>query len=102
MKVLVLYFSKGGNTRKLAEAIAQGVEDVEGVECVMKKTDEVTKDDFVQAQGIIAGSPVYFGVGGQGDNHDVHHPGTSHLRHGNNRRSHGCHRPLWHCLRGGA
>lgn len=62
MKVLVLYFSKGGNTRKLAEAIALGVEDVDGVECVMKKTDEVTKDDFVEAQGIIAGSPVYFGV----------------------------------------
>ncbi|MEA1948294.1 MAG: NAD(P)H-dependent oxidoreductase [Thermodesulfobacteriota bacterium] len=62
MKVLVLYFSKGGNTRKLAEAIALGVEDVDGVECVMRKTDEVTKDDFVQAQGIIAGSPVYFGV----------------------------------------
>ena len=62
MKVLVLYFSKGGNTKKLAEAIALGVGDVAGVECIMRKTDEVTKDDFVQAQGIIAGSPVYFGV----------------------------------------
>ena len=62
MKVLVLYFSKSGNTRKLAEAIALGVEDVDGVECVMRKTDEVTKDNFVEAQGIIAGSPVYFGV----------------------------------------
>ncbi|MBW2089067.1 MAG: NAD(P)H-dependent oxidoreductase [Deltaproteobacteria bacterium] len=62
MKVLVLYFSKGGNTRKLAEAIALGVKDVDGVECVMRKTGEVTKDDFVEAQGIIAGSPVYFGV----------------------------------------
>ncbi|MBW2035181.1 MAG: flavodoxin family protein, partial [Deltaproteobacteria bacterium] len=37
MQILVLYFSKGGNTRKLAEAIAKGVEDVEGVNAVLKK-----------------------------------------------------------------
>jgi len=30
MQVLVLYFSKGGNTRKLAEAIAKGVEEIDG------------------------------------------------------------------------
>jgi len=30
MNVLVLYYSKGGNTRKLAEAIAEGVGQVEG------------------------------------------------------------------------
>jgi NAD(P)H dehydrogenase (quinone) len=62
MQILVLYFSKGGNTRKLAEAILQGVESVEGVYGVMKHTDEVTKEDFVTSGGIIAGSPVYFGI----------------------------------------
>ena len=62
MQVLVLYYSKGGNTRKLAEAIVKGVEDVEGVSAVLKKTDEVTKEDFVNSDGIIAGSPVYFGL----------------------------------------
>jgi NAD(P)H dehydrogenase (quinone) len=62
MQILVLYFSKGGNTRKLAEAIAKGVEDVEGVNAVLKKTDNVTKEDFLASDGIIAGSPVYFGV----------------------------------------
>ena len=61
MQVLILYFSKGGNTRKLAEAIAEGVEEVGGVTAVFKKTDKVTKDDFLAADGIIAGSPVYFG-----------------------------------------
>ena len=25
MQILILYFSKGGNTRKLAEAIAEGI-----------------------------------------------------------------------------
>ena len=62
MQILILYFSKGGNTRKLAEAIAEGAEKVEGVSAVLKNTNEVTKEDFVDSHGIIAGSPVYFGL----------------------------------------
>jgi NAD(P)H dehydrogenase (quinone) len=62
MQILVLYFSKGGNTRKLAEAIARGVEEVEGVKAVLKKTSEVAKEDFSASEGVIAGSPVYFGL----------------------------------------
>ena len=31
MQVLVLYFSKSGNTKKLAEAIGKGVDEVDGV-----------------------------------------------------------------------
>jgi NAD(P)H dehydrogenase (quinone) len=61
MNVLILYYSKGGNTRKLAEVIAKGVES-SGAAAVLKSTGEVTKDDFLNADGIIAGSPVYFGV----------------------------------------
>jgi NAD(P)H dehydrogenase (quinone) len=62
MYVLVLYYSKSGNTRKFADLVAEGVKSVSGVDAVMKSTQEVTKDDFVNAAGIIAGSPVYFGV----------------------------------------
>ena len=62
MQILILYFSKGGNTRKLAEAIAKGVQEVEGVRAVLKKTEDVTKGDFVASDGVIAGSPVYFGL----------------------------------------
>jgi NAD(P)H dehydrogenase (quinone) len=62
MYVLVLYYSKTGNTRKLAQHIADGVAAVQGVKAVMKSTEEVTKEDFVNAAGVIAGSPVYFGV----------------------------------------
>ena len=61
MQVLVLYYSKGGNTKKLAEEIAKGVEST-GVTALLKNTDEVTKGDFTDSSGIIAGSPVYFGV----------------------------------------
>ncbi len=62
MKVLVLYYSKGGNTRKLAEAVLKGVESVGDVEGVLKHTDAVTKQDFIEASGVIVGSPVYFGT----------------------------------------
>ncbi len=62
MEILVLYYSKGGNTRSLAEAVAEGVEMVEGVKANLKHTDNVSKDDFVSCHGIIAGSPVYFGT----------------------------------------
>ena len=61
MQVLVLYYSKGGSTKKLAEAVARGVESA-GVTAVLKSTQEVTKEDFLGAAGVIAGSPVYFGV----------------------------------------
>lgn len=62
MQVLILYYSKGGNTRKLAEAIAEGVSAVEDVTPVLKHTKDVTRDDFVASDGLIVGSPVYFGV----------------------------------------
>jgi len=62
MQILILYFSKGGNTKKLAEKIAQGVEEVEGMNALLKSTSDVTKDDFLGSEGVIAGSPVYFGV----------------------------------------
>jgi len=62
MHVLVLYYSKGGNTRQLAEAVAKGVDSVSDVSALLKSTREVTQDDFLNAAAIIAGSPVYFGV----------------------------------------
>ncbi len=62
MQVLVLYYSRGGNTRKLAEAVAQGVQTVPSAKAVLRTTEEVTKEDLLDSAGIIAGSPVYFGV----------------------------------------
>ena len=61
MQVLVLYFSKGGNTAKLADNIARGAA-AGGAEAVVRTTAEVNRDDFLNADGVIAGSPVYFGV----------------------------------------
>jgi NAD(P)H dehydrogenase (quinone) len=61
MNILVLYHSRGGNTKALAQAVAQGVDALEGVTAILKTCEQVTKEDFLAAKGIIAGSPVYFG-----------------------------------------
>ena len=62
MNVLVMYYSRTGKTRALAEAVARGIEEVEGVDCTLKPAAEVTAADFSAADGVIAGSPVYFGT----------------------------------------
>ena len=62
MNILVMYHSRTGKTKALADAVARGVEEVEGMEARLKPAATVTADDFIAADGIIAGSPVYFGT----------------------------------------
>ncbi|MBN2048886.1 MAG: NAD(P)H-dependent oxidoreductase [Spirochaetales bacterium] len=62
MKILILYYSRTGHTEGLAEEVLRGVERVPGIEGVLKSASKVTKEDFLSADGIIAGSPVYFGT----------------------------------------
>jgi NAD(P)H dehydrogenase (quinone) len=62
MQVLVMYYSASGNTEKLAEAIAKGVKESGGVQCIVKTAAAVTNDDLVASDAIIAGSPVYYGA----------------------------------------
>lgn len=61
-KVLVIYSSQSGHTKNLAEAIALGVKAVSEVECEIKPVSEVSNKNLVEADGIIVGSPVYFGT----------------------------------------
>ncbi len=79
-KVLVLYYSKNGSTRLLAEQIAVGVESVAGCEAVMRTVPPVTSivqpaatavpttgapycqaSDLEQCAGLAVGSPTRFG-----------------------------------------
>ncbi|MBW2109630.1 MAG: NAD(P)H-dependent oxidoreductase [Deltaproteobacteria bacterium] len=61
-KVLISYFSKSGNTKKMAESVAEGVASLGDVDVELKKVQETTIDDLRAADGIIIGSPTYFGV----------------------------------------
>lgn len=59
--VIVTYFSVSGNTKALAEAVVEGVRSVDGVTCELKHVAETSNEDWLEADGIIVGSPTYFG-----------------------------------------
>jgi len=61
MKVLIVYDSSTGNTEKMAHVVEDGVKKA-GVETVLKHVDDVSVDEVPQYQGLILGSPVYYGL----------------------------------------
>jgi NAD(P)H dehydrogenase (quinone) len=61
-KVLISYFSKSGNTKKMAEYVKEGLDSLGDVEVVLKKVQDTTIKDLRSSDGIIMGSPTYFGV----------------------------------------
>ena len=60
--ILIIYYSRTGNTEKMAQHVARGVKEVKGVQCIVKPVEEVTPDELLQVDGIIFGSPVYYGT----------------------------------------
>ena len=60
-KVLIIYYTRSGNTEKLAKYIEEGIKS-EGVEVVCKKVQEVNPKELLEYDGIIIGSPVYYGT----------------------------------------
>lgn len=61
-KVLISYFSKSGNTGKMAEYIKEGLDSLGDVDVDLKKVQDTTIKDLRSSDGIIIGSPTYFGV----------------------------------------
>jgi len=60
-KVLVLYDSKTGNTRRMAYAVAEGARSIKQVSVDLKRVDRANLADLRGAHGIIIGSPTYYG-----------------------------------------
>ena len=61
VKVLIVYDSKTGNTETMALAVAKGAEQISDIEVTVKKAEQTKLDDLLAADGIIMGSPTYFG-----------------------------------------
>jgi NAD(P)H dehydrogenase (quinone) len=59
-KILIVYYSRSGNTKKMAYLIQKGVME-EDVEVDTKDVKEVKVDDLKAYDGIIMGSPTYYG-----------------------------------------
>ena len=59
--ILITCYSRTGKTKLLAEAIGRGAAEVPGIKVDVLAFNRVTASDFVRYDGIILGSPVYFG-----------------------------------------
>jgi NAD(P)H dehydrogenase (quinone) len=60
-RILIVYASDYGNTEKMANGVAEGVNSVEGMEAVVKKAEEATAEDMEGSAGVVMGSPVHMG-----------------------------------------
>ncbi|MGC8805240.1 MAG: flavodoxin family protein, partial [Candidatus Ratteibacteria bacterium] len=59
VKILVVYYSLGGNTKVAAEEVAEGCREC-GAEVVLKTGTEADEKDLINCDGIVIGSPDYF------------------------------------------
>ncbi len=60
-RIIVIYYSRTGNTEKMAKSIVEGIEK-EGVEPVIKAVKDVDVNELLKYEGIIIGSPTYYGT----------------------------------------
>jgi multimeric flavodoxin WrbA len=59
--ILVIYHSQGGTTERMARAVAAGAAGMEGACSVLKRAVEASLDDLLSCDGLVIGSPEYFG-----------------------------------------
>jgi NAD(P)H dehydrogenase (quinone) len=60
--ILVAFDSRRGTVERLAEAVADGARSVPGTAVVVKRVDEIGRDDLLAADGLALGSPVHMGT----------------------------------------
>ncbi len=61
-RILIVYHSQTGNTKQMAEAVAEGAAAIEGTEVILKRAQETDTEDLVAADGIAFGTPENFGT----------------------------------------
>ena len=60
-KILIIYHSQTGNTQKMAEGVAKGVSSINDADVILKRAGEATLQDLLECDGLVVGSPEYFG-----------------------------------------
>lgn len=60
--LLITYHSRGGNTKAMAELVGEGAASVAGVTVDVKPVGDVSAQDLLQYDGIVIGSPTYYGL----------------------------------------
>ena len=59
-KVLIVYYTRSGNTEKMARLVAEGAK-AAGADVVLKTVEKTEVEELLEADGIILGSPTYYG-----------------------------------------
>jgi flavodoxin len=59
--ILIVFHSQAGNTEKMAEAVARGVNEVENATAVFKRAAVATAQDLKNCKAVVICSPEYFG-----------------------------------------
>ncbi len=60
VRIMVAYYSRTGNTEKMARGVIEGAERVSEVVATLKNVSDVSKEDLESSDGIILGCPTYF------------------------------------------
>lgn len=60
-KAIVIYESKYGNTKLVAEKIVEGMTEISGVEAVLRELKEVDQNQLTEFDAILVGSPNHIG-----------------------------------------
>jgi len=60
-QLLISYHSQGGNTRRMAEAVADGAAEIEGLAVRVRTAGQTTSEELLACDGLVLGSPEYFG-----------------------------------------
>lgn len=61
-KVLVLFDSETGNTKKMAQYVAEGATTISGIEVRLLSVETARKEDVLWCDGIAVGSPTNMGI----------------------------------------
>jgi NAD(P)H dehydrogenase (quinone) len=61
-KILVLFDSATGHTRRMAELVAEGAQTIRETEVRLRSIEEATPDDIYWCDGLAVGSPTNMGI----------------------------------------
>ena len=60
-KMLVCYYSRTKHTQHMAESVAKGAEQIDGVEVDLKSVGQIDAKALLDYDAIVMGSPTYYG-----------------------------------------
>lgn len=79
-KFLIVYDTTYGNTKVVAEKIAQGIEEIEGSTATVRSVKEIRDGDLTGKDVLLIGSPTHFGTSTLAVKRFISRIGNSHSK----------------------